>query len=246
LEELTGRFVNLTFWLVIATFSATFLALILSIWGDRLKVLCFKPKLEIHYNHGRPDSIKIPINWHKAVPPEKIEKHSTSVSYYFRFRVKNAGNIVAENVEVLVTKIEKQNLDKSFSKYKPFIPLNLGWSNSNSSSYLPLIQVDQEKYCDFGFILHPQQKQINDMIEFSETGNSDDESNADVCFTLSFNVKPNIIESYNLIPGTYRIEVVAFASNAKKRKCIFELYLSKNWYDELEEMFSQGFGLKII
>lgn len=247
MEELNKELVNLTFWLVIATFSAAIVALFLAMFGEWLKSLVFKPKLQVLYDHNWPDAIKIPINWKRINPPaEESTIQGTSFCYYFRFRVKNKGNRPANNIEVFVNKIEKQNVDKSFKSYKSFIPLNLGWSNSDSQIYMPAIYAKLEKHCDLGFILHPQQKQINELVQYSKDSDYEERIESDIIFSINFVVKPNVTESYRLTPGIYRIEVIAVASNSKQCKKTFELTLGDKWFDDTQDMLSQEIGLKFV
>lgn len=247
MEVLTEQLVKLTFLLVIATFLAAFVALFISMFGEWAKSLVFKPKLELLYDHNWPDAIKIPINWKSVIPPsEDNPSQGTGVCYYFRFRVKNKGKRPANNVEVFVNKIEKQNVDKSFKLYKSFIPLNLGWSNTQSKIYMPSIYSKLEKHCDLGFVLHPQQKQRDELIQYSENFDSQEQIESDIIFSISFVVRPNVTESYRLKPGTYRIELIAVASNSKQRKKTFELTLNDKWFDDIQNMLSQGIGLKLL
>ena len=216
-------------------------------FGEWLKTLFFKPNLELIYDHHWPDAIKIPLNWNKVKPlTENDGLHGTGVCYFFRFRVKNKGNRPAKNIEVLITKIEKQNVDKSFQTYKTFIPLNLGWSNTQSSIYMPAIYPDLEKYCDLGLILHPQQKELDETIRFAQSSECDETVLSNIVFSLSFAVKPNVIESFMLQPGTYKIEASAVASNSTICKKTFELTFIDQWFDEPTEMLSQGIGLKLL
>ena len=247
MEELNKELVNLTFWLVIATFVAAFVALFVAMFGECLKSLAFKPGLELLYDHNWPDAIKIPINW-KRINPQTEDNNiqGTGVCYFFRFRVKNKGNRPANNVEVFVNKIEKQSVDKSFKSYKSFIPLNLGWSNNQSKIYIQSIYAKLEKHCDLGFVLHPQQKQIDELIQHSEGFDSEEQIESNIIFSISFIVKPNVTESYRLKPGTYRIEVIAVASNSKQCKKTFELTFDDKWFDDTQDMLSQGIGLKLI
>lgn len=248
MSEINQELVNLTRWLVIATFAAAFTALIVAIWGTWFRSRVFRPQLKFNYEHNWPDAIKIPLVEEKisALTPLQEEVKGTAVSYYFRFRVKNNGNVAASNVEVFVNKLEKKNVDGTFSPYRSFIPLNLGWSNTNASVYFPLISAKIEKHCDLGFVLHPQQKQIDEMIQYVEEGRTSD-SNTRINFALSFVVKPNVKESYSLAPGVYRIGLVAVASNSN-RQCrrTFELTLEDKWIDEPDEMLSQGIGLRFV
>lgn len=146
----------------------------------------------------------------------------------------------------LLIRLKSRVLIKNYEPYKPFIPLNLGWSNTDGQMYFPLIPPKISKHCDLGLILHPQKRQINEMIEYSEEGNSCNFPGKEVIFQISFVVKPNVLESYYLIPGVYRLEVIAMASNSKMKKQKFELVLKDKWIDNSEEMLSESVGLKLI
>jgi hypothetical protein len=80
-----------------------------------------------------------------------------SECFYFRFRVANSGSIKADNVEVMITSLEKENEDGSYSEVKTFFPLNLAWSNYGGM-YMQQISPGAFKHCDLGHILHPEKR----------------------------------------------------------------------------------------
>ena len=97
--------------LVIAAFFAGFVALAISIWGRWLASLFFYPDLKIEYSHCTPDATKIPTSYpvQVAEPSGAIQVQTRYADfYYFRFRVKNQGNVTAKKVEVFVKKLEER------------------------------------------------------------------------------------------------------------------------------------------
>ncbi len=238
MSELFG---NLNFWAVLGTFFAAITALIIAVWGDSLRSIFFKPKLELKYIHEWPDALKIPFSEkYSAIPKKKLDDNSFSQSYFFRFRIKNEGNRPANNVEVIIKNIDQKTKDGIFQPYKKFIPLNLGWSFENGKKNIDRLNPGIEKHCDLGVILHPQHKQIVELL--------DDRSNFHIPFTyehnmlfiISFVVKPNITQSYILVPGIYRLEIVYLASNSKMKSTILELNFDENWFDSYREMLSEN------
>jgi len=226
-------FQNLNFWAVIGTFFAAVTALIIAIWSEWFKTLFFEPKLEILYEHKWPDVLKSPLKQiNLAVSNSSTESNGFGVCYFFRFRIKNKGNRTANNVEVIVRNIEQKNINGKFKRYDKFIPLNLAWSFENGKKSFDRINPGMEKHCDLGYILHPQQKQINELLdrENQERNSFGHESN--ILFIMSFVVKPNIQQSYALAPGHYKIELVAMASNAKMETGIFEIKFDEKWSDD--------------
>ncbi len=246
--DLNEELLSLTRWLIIATFSASFIALIIALWGKWLSSIFFKPKLRFYYDHKWPDAIKIPFTTRiiTNTPVPKSEISDFTWSYFLRFRIKNNGNKSAKNVEVIVNKIEKKNIDGNYHPYKPFIPLNLGWSNTRGQIYYSLIPPKIEKHCDLGFVLHPQKRQIDELIDYDEQGITTSYDDKDVIFQISFVIKPNVIESYYLLPGTYKLELIAVSSNSKIKSQKFELILEDKWLDNSDKMLAESIGLKLI
>ena len=228
---------NLNFWSVIGTFLAVLAALVIAVWGDWLKTIFFKPKLEILYDHKWPDVLLIPYNEkHNVFLYNNLDKSRFDLCYYFRFRVKNVGNRPANNVEVIVKSISIKEKDDKFELYQKFIPLNLSWSFENGKKNLDRLNPGIEKHCDLGFVSHPQHKQILQLIEKNNRAEIPFKSDNSILFNISFVVKPKIVQSYLLPPGHYRIQLNCFASNTNITSNVFELKFTETWLDDIEKM----------
>jgi len=233
-------FCDLNFWAALGTFFAAITALIIAVWGDSLKSIFFKPNLELKYIHEWPDALKIPFSERfSAIPEKESDDKNFNQSYFFRFRIKNEGNRPANNVEVLIKNID-QKTDGVFQPYKKFIPLNLGWSFENGKKNIDQLNPGIEKHCDLGVILHPQHKQIVELLDDRGSFHIPFTSEHNILFIISFVVKPNITQSYILVPGIYRVEIVYLASNSKMKSTILELNFDEKWFDNYKEMLSEN------
>lgn len=91
-------------WLTaIGTLAAVVVALLLAIFHEHLRALCWHPALELLYEHQPPDS-------HLTT----LTNRQTGVQaacYYFRIRVRNGGNARAKNVEVFVEEVSHRRAD---------------------------------------------------------------------------------------------------------------------------------------
>lgn len=233
-----GLFSNLNFWSVVGTFFAALTALIIAVWGDYLKSIFFKPKLEILYTHKWPDAIKIPYSKKEFVISDKDrDENNLDQCYFFRFRIKNIGNTPAKNIEVIVQKIEKKLKNGSYKECKDFIPLNLTWSFGKGEKIKDILNPGMENYCDLGFILHPQRKQIIELLKNDSLRIPVNKYN--ILFIMPFVIRENIVQNYILPPGDYKIQLVCVASNFQKETISLELKFDEKWKDNYEEMLSE-------
>ncbi len=222
--------INVTWWLVIATFLAAVVALIIAVFGDWLKAVIFKPSFEIECNLSPPncERTKRNINYKERVD-----------IYVFRILIKNVGSVKAESIEVLAKDLYKKHPDGAFRKIKSFIPMNLIWTHSNRSTYFPSIAMNMSRHCDLGYIIKPSGRASflnEDDISFDKRK---------TIFGFELEVKPNSLQ-HLVGPGIYRLEVLIAASNTKPTSKIIELNHIGDWYDDENKMFNKGIGIHIV
>src|SRR5712692_11987050 len=118
-------------WLTaIGTLAAVLVALLLAVFHEHLRTLCWHPTLELFVENRPPDS-------HLTT----LANSQTGIQakcYYFRIRVQNSGNAIAKTVEVFVEEVSHRRADGTFEKCEDFLPLNLLWSNYGQP-YFPSI-----------------------------------------------------------------------------------------------------------
>jgi hypothetical protein len=73
-------------------------------------------------------SPKLKIDFKLAVPGCHLTKQGDSPTYYFRFLVENIGKTQANECEVLIERIFKENSARKMIEFKNFSPVNLKWS----------------------------------------------------------------------------------------------------------------------
>ena len=222
--------INLTRWLVVATFSAAFVALFIAIFGKWLRSLIFYPSLEIECNLVQPNCEK---TWRTRETGEKVE------CYFFRILVKNDGRAKAESIELLATELSKKHTDDNFHKIDSFIPMNLTWTHSFKAKYYPAISKGMFRHCDLGYILKPEDRHkfINeDHEKFDKT---------QTIFGLELEVKPNSLQ-HLFGPGIYRLKVLIASSSTEPIERTIEIKHIGEWIDDSKKMFDEGIGLKLV
>lgn len=208
-------------WIVIITSSGVLVALLLGVVGifqDRIRACFIKPDLKVSIKLESPDCHKM------AVTNTATGQHIYD-SYYFRFRVENAGNHHMEDVEAMVTELYKKSID-GYKKLDNFIPLNLVWAHYKGKITEPKIQPRLFKHLDFGNIL---KSQFVDLNYFGIT------QTATIVFQLALSVFPNS-GSHILLPGEYKVKVVFAANNLKPEEKIYHLNIKDKWSDDERTM----------
>lgn len=197
-------------------------ALILGVAGifqNNIRNIVFKPKMCPTIDLAPPDCHKIALN--NTQTGAKI-----CDTYYFRFKVRNGGNLVMEDVEVFATELHKKSISGAFEKVQDFLPINLVWAHNHYVT-LPKIQPDLYKHCDFGHIL----RSVNvDLRPFGL------EHKSKVIFLLDSEVQPNT-GSHLIFPGEYKIKIVFSANNVKPTSKWVNLRLNDDWHEDQVTMF---------
>ena len=179
--------------------------------------------------------IKIDINFR---PPEC---HKTTGSFnnkfadafWFRLFVKNTGKSNAQNLEVLIEKVEKKSGDK-WKTYSAFLPSNLKWTHIDIPLLLNL-QPGTTKNIDFGYIYDP----IVNVSIAAENNFSPEDKKIEILFNVSISVNP--FTGYHVLkPGDYIFYIIVGASNCKARREKFKLSFSNNWQTNEEKMLNEN------
>jgi len=216
----------------IGTIGAVVVALTIAIFHEHLRSLFWHPILVIECVNEPPDSHRTTLanpNTGQEVP-----------CYYFRVRIRNAGNAPARMVEVFVRRVEHQRADGEFELRKEFLPLNLLWSHIGTV-YYETIPPKVDKHCDLGHVVQPDKRGVFPAERHPLLPAEPDKT----LFCLDLVVRPNT-GSFLLPPGMYRLELVAAASNARIVSRIIELNLTGKWFHDETRMLREGVGLRAI
>jgi len=216
-------------WAVLVSLLGVSVALLLGVVGifqDRIRSLFRKPKLNVSIKLESPDCHKIPMR--------NLKTGEEYDSYYFRFRIENAGNHQMEDVEAMITEVYKK-VSNSYEKVKSFLPLNLVWAHYRYIT-MPKIQPHLFKHLDFGHITK------SDAANLSFFGIRE---NPNIVFQLDIAVIPNT-GSHILLPGDYKIKIIFAANNLKPQEKVYNLVIKDNWNDDEERMLEENVSIKEI
>ncbi len=211
----------------------TFLAVLVALFKEDLRVLWRRPKLVSAINLSAPDCHKTELSF-LHITSQVVEK---SPCYYFRVWIRNNGNLRAEQVQVFAARLLRKHADGNFKEDRQFLPMNLRWSHSHEI-FADGISPKMGKHCDLGYIMHPSKAaKAGNTLPNVPTGKA--------IMSLDLEVKPNTM-SHLLSPGVYQLELRVAAANLTPVLMILELTLTGDWYDDESQMFSHGIGLRDI
>ncbi len=146
-------------------------------------------------------------------------------SYYFILRISNDGRGRAEKVEVQLADIQKKNPSGDFVS-QPNVPwMNLKWSHTGTT-VVEGISPGMKRDCDLGFVREPQNNTATD-------------------FELETEVKP-LSGDHILKTGVYRVHLKVAAGNAQPTVTIVEINHTGQWFAPLNQMTSNGIGVKVV
>jgi hypothetical protein len=216
----------------IGTVSAVIVALFYRDIRDWIR----RPRLVIlPIESGPPDLVKVPTVRRRLDNGKVIAETD---SYYVRMRVRNEGHMRAEEVEVFAAKLLKEH-NGEFREVESFIPMNLDWAHRGA--VLPGLSPDAYRYCAIAAVHDPKKRP-----DFPPQ----DEQWPDVPRNktiLSLRVEnPTTAKGYLQPFGTYRLELELGAANARPKKKTLEITVSGTWYDDEDEMFSKGVGIRLL
>jgi hypothetical protein len=221
-SALINSSVSISDWVQIgSTFFLGIIAIYAPYLAEKLKYKYFLPKLRVKFKLTPPDC-------HRT---RRVGKNSDFPVYYFRFLVGNFGKTKAEECEVFLEKIYKENSAGEMIENKKFSPVNLKWSGIRDP-YKRTIQPEKEMYCDLGRIQHPDDDYSSVYKGFS---NKDQTSNK---FILE--LPERYYSQWDcLTPGKYILQLSIYSNNAKKISHKFSLSWTGKWEDEELNMFNE-------
>lgn len=189
---------------------------VIEIWKFRYR----SPSLRIKFKLAPPDC-------HRTIMANQA---SSFPVYYFRFLVENLGRTQAEECEVVLEKVFKENSAGELEEVNNFGPVNLNWS---AYKHKPrTIQPSRSIYCDLGRIQHPD---YNYHSQYSRISNQEQRA-VKFVFEMSF---AYYSQWDCLVPGNYRLVVSVYSKNASKVTREFNLSWSGEWKDDERDMFRE-------
>jgi len=208
---------SVTDWLTaIGTVGTGVVAVVLAIWGNALRSVFYKPKLDSSVRMEAPYAHHL---WRE-------ESGVRTEGYYFRIGVENRGNDSAREVEVRLISLKRKNAEGAFLPEPDFRPLNLRWSHV-LKTVMPKIDRQLSKYCDLCHVWRKGEDLLMDL---------DTE-------VVPAEVRP-LVWPTRKKAGTYRIAIAVSAANAEPRFADFEIDFKGVWFDEPEAMFKTGLTIR--
>ncbi len=187
-------------------------------FGGRIRAFLFKPKLDFEIHVSPPDCHKVGV----GLGGSDIR----FFSYYFRIKVKNRGNMTAENVEVFADQLQKFD-DNVYRKVDSFLPMNLKWSHTHET-FVDKISRDMYRHCDF-FHIHEIRKDLISLYKQHLKLEYLDKMNEGVGI-ISFDLIAQSFNKGHLIdPGKYRIRLSVAGSNAKSKSKTYQIDYGGKW-----------------
>ena len=152
--------------------------------------------------------------------------------FYFRFLVENIGKTQAEDCEVFLEKIFKENSAGQLVKWSNFTPVNLKWSGIRDPIN-KTIQPNRKVYCDIGKIQHPNH---NYKSVYREASNEEQKMNKFI-----FELPERYYSQWDcLLPGKYKITISIYGKNVEKITKNFYIFWSGKWKNKEEDMFEES------
>jgi hypothetical protein len=218
----------------------TVLLSILAVFQDKIRAWLTRPQLKLLAGIEPPYCHK--TTWSYPNPPgTPLSRGDIETKYlpcyYFRVAISNVGNTAAKEVEVNAISLRKRRADGDYVSVSRFTPMNLLWAHEHSV-YLHQLPPQMSKYCDIGHVIVPSER--------LKLGHDLPGIASNKCiFAFDLQAEPNM-KGHLVDPGTYRLDLLIAAENCQPSQYTIELIFPGDWFDSQDEMFSNGFGIRIV
>src|SRR6266404_1277164 len=144
---------NKEFAVSVALAIATFLAVGVALFQEKIKYLFGRARLEMKINLFPPDCQQISLR-------DLNTGEFLMNCIYLRIRVNHLQGSSAENVEVMLSNFWKINGNETKTVLKEFLPMNLTWSHFQPRTHVIKIAKSMFRHCDLGYIVYIDGKNI--------------------------------------------------------------------------------------
>jgi hypothetical protein len=203
----------------------TLLLAVLAIFGDKIRRIFYKPKIEIEIK-GEPPFIETNSNESSSVSLPSTET-------YIRIKVNNNGTLIATKCQAIIEAIWcKRQGNETYYKQRALSPSLFTWNNNSTElSINPNIPAYLE-IC----------RLLVDQIKTSETEPKQDNKENKCSLFLSIPEPDKRGSFIRLGFGTFILPVIIYADNLKKyEKYYFEIFWNGSKVDDLSK---SGFYVK--
>jgi len=154
--------------------------------------------------------------------------------------VENAGYQAAVDVEVYAKGLRRLESDGKWQRVETFPPMNLVWADVGGL-HVASMAPQTGRHCDLGHIMDPANRQyaakeLNPKLNLTA---------AQTSFTFALAVQPN--HKGDIIPpGTYRLDVVVAARNARTLLATLGVAVDGRWFKTDTEMLADGIYVYVV
>jgi len=216
-------------WFVaLATFLGvlvTLLAVLVALFKEEIVKLWRRPILKARLSLNPQDCHKMPLMPKNTKTGSYLQ---IGECYCFRIWVENTGLKRAYQVQVFAAELKRKHADGYFKKVESFLPMNLKWSHYENKIFAEGISPKMGQHCTLGLI--------------RALDGSCDKTKSDFKFELETEVVPST-RSNEFGKGEYQLLLRIGASNCAPLEKIFQINFKGKWYDDENEMFSDGIGI---
>ena len=221
----------------IAIAVGTFLAVIVALFRDEITGLWRKPKIEASIKLAAPDCHLTRLFKYDATGAIIVK----APCYYLRLWIENTGNVRAEEVQVFVKTLARQEAGGKFREDRDFLPMNLRWSHAPPGNPLIFTSINpgMGRHSDFGHIVDPAYDA--DFLPSKEFfAKKPDEGQTIISLDLEF--APGTY-SHLVPPGEYQVTLMIGGANFKPETKQLEVVHKGVWYPDEERMFRDSLGI---
>jgi len=225
----------------IAIAVVTFLAVQVALFRGEFTSIWRKPKVEARIKLSDPDCHLTRLMKIDANAGQILVK---APCYYIRLWIENKGNVRAEDVQVFVKKLAREEAGGKYREDRDFLPMNLRWSHAPPGNPLIFASINpgMGRHSDFGHIVDPAYDA--DFLPSKEFfANKPDEGQTIISLDLEF--EPATY-SHLIPPGTYRVTLMIGGANFKPETKQLEVVHKGDWYPDEERMFRDGLGITVL
>ena len=146
------------------------------------------------------------------------------------------------NVEVSADRLSKRR-ETDITKWNVishFPRMNLVWSHLSGIIYFPRIPPETDKYCDIDHVFDPAKRK-----SFREERSALQLRPEELSLTFDVFAKPNH-QGHIVGPGTYRLEIVIAADNARPRHQQIEITVQGRWDEDQARMLRDRVNMRVL
>jgi hypothetical protein len=202
-------------WIQIGAAGATFLAVLVALFQEKIRDYFNRAELQITIPHIRPHSHKI-----KIIAGQYSGGLITDEVIYVRILIEHLKGDAAENVEVMLTQCWEYNQAGESKPRENFLPMNLVWSHFQPPQHTIRVPSGLFRHCDLGYLKRhggSTRFKFDTIVQPNEVGDAQ--------------TWPNMVG-----PGKYEIELQTSGDNTRTVTKRWLIEIDGNWDDAEERM----------